>query len=280
MTYPFPIYDAHNHLQDDRLRSQFPSIIQALEEIPIRKAVVNGTCESDWPAVARLAATYGWVIPSAGLHPWFVNRRSENWEGRLSELLDSEPHKWAIGEIGLDRWIDGHDIAAQEQVFRVQLRHAASRNLPLSIHCIQAWGLMLDILQDEELPVGGFLLHSYGGPAEMIAPFAELGGYFSLSGYFAHPRKERQREVFKRVPLDRLLLETDAPDMTPPSSHALHFLSDSHGGDLNHPANIPAVYEFASELYAVPMEQLAIRIENNFKRLFGGITRQNSGTNR
>jgi TatD DNase family protein len=86
--------------------------------------------------------------------------------------------------------------------------------------------------------------------------------------------------VFQHVPMDRLLLETDAPDMTPPSTLALHFLSDSQGAELNHPANIPAVYEFASELYSIPMEELASIVEANFQRLFGRIFAKNGGRDR
>jgi TatD DNase family protein len=269
LKYPFPVYDAHNHLQDERLSSQFGSVVQSLEEIPVRKAVINGTREDDWSEVMRLASAYDWIIPSVGLHPWHVNHRTENWEDRLLKILDSPVGRCAVGEIGLDRWIDDHDFPAQQEIFRIQLRHAAKRNLPVSLHCLQAWGQMLEILQGEELPKCGFLLHSYGGSAEMVKDFAALGGYFSLSGYFAHDRKSRQKEVFRQVPVDRLLLETDAPDMTPPSSHALHFLSDSKGAELNHPGNIPAVYEFAAEVYDFPMETLATIVEENFRNVFG-----------
>ena len=97
-----------------------------------------------------------------------------------------------------------------------QLRLAAERNLPLSIHCLQAWGPLLDILRAEPRPACGFLLHSYGGAAELVAPLAELGAYFSLPGYFALERKTRQREAFRQVPADRLLIETDAPDQSLP----------------------------------------------------------------
>jgi TatD DNase family protein len=256
-------------LHDERLRSQFPAIVAALEEIPLRKAVVNGTREGDWAVVGALAAKYDWVIPSVGLHPWHVTHRSENWERAFVQVLDSGGGRWAVGEIGLDRWIEEHDFAAQQEVFRIQLGHAARRNIPVSIHCLQAWGFMLEAIQEERLPPCGFLLHSYGGPAEMVKQFADLGAYFSLSGYFAHDRKNRQQEAFRRVPIERLLLETDAPDMLPPSSHVLHFISDSQGAELNHPGNIPAVYEFAAELYGLPMEKLAMIVEQNFRTIFG-----------
>lgn len=267
MRYPFPIFDAHNHLQDARLKSQLKSVVEALESIPVRKAAVNGTCEEDWAEVLELSRKHAWVLPCIGLHPWHVKDRRNGWEGRFEELLDN--NRCAVGEIGLDRWIQDHDLFAQESVFRWQLQQAARRNLPVTIHCLQAWGALDEVLRSEPLPKCGFLLHSYGGPAEMIKGFVELGGYFSLSGYFVNERKGRQREVFRHVPMDRLLLETDAPDMLPPPSHQLHFLSDSQGAELNHPANIPAIYEFAAELYSIGMEELASIVEANFRRIFG-----------
>ena len=99
----------------------------------------------------------------------------------------------------------------------------------------------------------------------MVAEFVKLGGFFSLSGYFAHERKARQRETFRSIPRDRLLLETDAPDMLPPPEFQEFKLPDS---SLNHPANIRAVYKFASELLGITPGELEQQIEVNFTRLF------------
>ena len=266
MNSRLPIYDAHNHLHDARLAPALPSIISELESLPLQKAVVNGTRSEDWPQVAILARSHKWVIPSFGLHPWYVNQACENWRSDLQTHLQSS--RSAIGEIGLDRWIKDYDSAKQEDAFIYQLQLAAKLNLPVTIHCLKAWGRLLEILQSQKLPAG-FLLHSYGGPAEMIHAFVNLGGYFSLSGYFAHPRKQRQREVFRTIPPDRLLLETDAPDMSLPAERSPINLKDSHGEDLNHPANILAVYTFAAELYETDSQELGRRIEANFLQLFG-----------
>ena len=194
MSRGFPIYDAHNHLQDARLGERV-EVIAELEALPIAKAVVNGTRPQDWPLVKDLARKHKWVVPSYGLHPWYVNQPCENWQEELERLLRDEPG--AVGEIGLDRWIENYDSAKQESVFVWQLRLAAKLRRPATIHCLKAFGPLLEILQSEKVPAG-FLLHSYGGPAEMVQQFARLGAYFSISGYFAHERKERQREVFMR----------------------------------------------------------------------------------
>ena len=99
----------------------------------------------------------------------------------------------------------------------------------------------------------------------MVEPLAKLGAYFGFPGYFAHKRKKRQREVFRRVPADRLLIETDAPDQPLPEHRVTHPL----GQGLNHPANIAAVYEAAAETLGQEPESLAKQAEENFLRFFG-----------
>jgi TatD DNase family protein len=182
-------------------------------------------------------------------------------------MLDTVPA--AVGEIGLDRWKPDLSYDGQEEVFIAQLRLAAERNLPVSIHCLQAWGRMLEILKAEPRPACGFLLHSYGGSKEMVKPFADLGAYFSLPGYYAHERKQHQRETFKHVPTERLLIETDAPDQSLPAERNRFPLTDpATGKPLNHPANLRSVYEFAAELRGESVESLAAQVEHNFRQLF------------
>jgi TatD DNase family protein len=262
------LYDAHNHLQDKRLAAFGDEPLQTSRQENVRRMVVNGSCEADWPDVLALAQRHEEIIPSFGYHPWYVKERSPGWQRTLSRLLETVPS--AVGEIGLDRWIKDHDPDEQELVFLWQLRLAAERNRPVSIHCLQAWGRLLELLRAEPRPRCGFVLHSFGGPREMIEPLAKLGAYFSLPGYFAHERKNRQREAFRHVPPDRLLLETDAPDQALPPELVAYPLKDaSNGKPLNHPANLAAVYRFAARLMGEPVEGLARRVEENFLRLFG-----------
>ena len=262
------LYDAHNHLHDPRLRSRMDAVTTALERENVCQMVVNGSSEADWPEVEAVARGNRRVIPSFGYHPWQVRERSSAWQTELLRCLDSMPA--GIGEIGLDRWMKDPDIAQQEEAFRWQLRLAAERGLPASIHCLQAWGRLLDILREEPRPECGFVLHSFGGPAELIGTLTELGAYFSLPGYFAHERKTRQRAAFKKVPPDRLLIETDAPDQLLPNEWTAYPLEDSGSAKpLNHPANLAAVYRFAAELLDWPLANLAERVEQNFHRVFG-----------
>jgi len=262
------LYDAHNHLQDDRFGGQQAKLLAACQPTGLVRMVVNGACEADWPQVLALARAYPEVLPSFGYHPWYLAERTPHWLENLVHFLDQIPA--AVGEIGLDRWKPGLSYEGQEEGFIAQLRLAAERNLPVSIHCLQTWGRLLEILQAEPRPKRGFLLHSYGGPVEMVKSFASLGAYFSLPGYYAHDRKMRQRESFRQIPLERLLIETDAPDQILPEERTSHPWRDPISGTvLNHPANIGAVYQFAAELRQVPLAELAPQVEENFLRLFG-----------
>jgi len=273
---PVRLYDAHNHLQDERLAPFREAAMAVARERRIVRMVVNGSCEEDWPAVLALARQWPEVLPSFGYHPWYVRERTPGWRESLVRFLDAIPS--AVGEIGLDRWIRDHDSAQQEEVFVWQWQLAAERNLPVSIHCLQAWGRLVELLQAGPRSRCGFVLHSFGGPQELIEPLAELGAYFSLPGYFAQPRKERQRETFRHVPLDRLLIETDAPDQSlPPERVRWPLPADGRGKPVNHPGNLAAVYDFAAELLNLPLERLAGCVEENFQRLFGVV--QAAGVN-
>lgn len=259
-------------MQDERLAPFRYQIIEALERENVGRMIVNGSSEEDWPAVFELAQSFAFVIPSFGYHPWYVKERSARWQTVLTGFLDRVPS--AVGEIGLDRWVKGHDLRQQEEVFTWQLRLAAERGLPVSIHCLKAWGRLLDLLRAGPRPTCGFLLHSFGGPREMIGSLAELGAYFSLPGYFAHEPKLAQREAFRHVPPERLLVETDAPDQSlPPERLEYPLIDPGSGKPLNHPANLGAVYRFASELLVVSPDELARQVEANFNRLFGSLVR-------
>lgn len=276
-------YDAHNHMQDEWLAPYRDKVVNQLEDLPIKKAVVNGTTEGDWAAVSDWAGRYSWVMPSFGLHPWHVGQRSPDWLAQLRVFLQQHPAA-GVGEIGLDRWIlerarpDDPRLAGlarvsleeQENVFMAQLQLAAQDNRAASIHCLEAWGRMWECLSHASLPVRGFLLHAYGGPEEMVAGFAQRGAYFSFNGSFLNERKERQQQTFRSIPMERLLVETDAPAMPLPQAWRTHKLPPGpQGTAINHPANLEAVYTGLAALRGVPLSELQGIVEANFKRLFG-----------
>ena len=255
--------DAHLHLQDPRLLMDADAVVEACRKVGIARLIVNGTCPEDWPIVAKLAERFPEVSASYGLHPWQVNAVAPGWEALLDTCLQQEAI--GVGEIGLDKWIRDHDIALQKACFKTQLQLALAHQLPVTIHCLQAWGHLLECLQTEPLPEQGFLLHSYGGPAEMVEAFVDLGAYFSLSGYFFHERKSTALATFvEKVPRDRLLLETDAPDMALPEPDRRFPM-----GEANHPGNLAVIYEKVADLLGESLQSLAEQTRHNARRLFG-----------
>lgn len=276
------LYDAHLHLHFPALAPHRAAVLADLRRIEVRGAVVNGTCEDEWPVVAALAREHPWVVPAFGVHPWDAGNRSPDWLPRLRAALVAEPRA-GVGEIGLDRLITDHlppddprlkglrvaPLAEQREVLVRQFELAAELDRPASLHCFRAAGALHDVLRASALPRRGFLLHAYSGPIELVRPFAELGAYFSYNAHFLQARHEPRNRVFAAVPLDRLLVETDAPAMAPPVARRKFPLPPDHDGSaVNHPGNILAAYAALAELRHVTLGELAARVEENFRRLF------------
>lgn len=276
-----PLYDAHQHFHFDPLVPHRTALLADLRAIGLGKAVVNATNEEEWPVVAALAREHPWVVPSHGLHPWDCGNRSAGWLDALRRALLDDPTA-GVGEIGLDRWIvngirpgdpriAGLRVAPleeQAEVFAAQLSLAAELNRAASIHCVQAFGALLDVLKATPRPARGFLLHGYTGPAEMVNPFADLGACFSFNVELLQPRHRARLENFKTLPADRLLVETDAPTKPPPAALNRFPLPPGPEGAINHPANIIVAYEQLAVLRGIPLDQLAAQVEQNFRRLF------------
>ena len=277
-----PLFDAHFHLQFSTLVPHHSAIEADLRRVNWQAGVVNGTNEEEWPLVAALAKRFPGVIPSYGVHPWDCGNRTSAWPRLLREAVTADPRAH-VGEIGLDRWIvDGvrpgdsriagmrvAPMDEQAEVFAGQLALAAEFNRVASIHCTQAFGLLHDVLRSTPLPARGLLLHGYGGPAEMVKTFAELGAYFSFNLGALRPRHAARRESFQAVPADRLLVETDAPAYAPPLAlNRFPLGTDVEGSELNHPANIAVGYEALAELRGIALGPLAAQVEANFRRLF------------
>ena len=143
-----------------------------------------------------------------------------------------------------------------------QLELAREMRRAVTIHCLKAWGPLIDALA--ECPPPRFLMHSYGGSIETARRLLPLGAYFSFSGHFLHPRKAAALEVFRQLPHDRILLETDAPDMLPPDEIISHPLT----GKLNHPANLPSIGRALATVLGMEAEEIAELIRANAHAMF------------
>jgi len=260
------VHDAHCHYQ-------FAEVPYAAVELArsegVGYAVINGSSPADWADVAALAGRDPRNLPSFGLHPWDVPTAPAGWLDELRRVLLAHPAA-GVGEMGLDRWIEGFDPVAQEAAFRAQLALAVELDRPLTIHCVRAIGPLMDILRATALPRRGFLLHSWNGPVALVPALARLGAYFSFSAHHLPERKAHLRVQFAvAIPPERILVETDAPALCPAPEYRVHELpASAEGVEQNHPSNLRRNLVELARTMGVTPEQAAARTGANFARLF------------
>lgn len=264
------LIDCHLHLQDDRFAPDLPQVLARARSAGVRLLVCNGSCQSDWPAVLNLARSDSAIIPCFGLHPWYAGTRSLFWLAELKHYLTTIPS--AVGETGLDRWAEDRDEAAQEEVFRAQLSLAAELGRPITIHCVKAWGWMMDVLAGQRSLPDRMLFHSYSGSAELIKPLAAMGAYFSYAGSLLRENAVHRREALAATPLDRLLIETDSPDIIPPRRFCIARTALTSGGrPRNEPTNLVGIVRGTAELLGIGYDELCRHLFENTGRIFRDI---------
>lgn len=256
--------DSHCHLQDERLAGQLDAVIDRARTAGVSFMVCCGASEPDWTPVADLAAKHAGVFPSFGLHPWYVMKRSPRWLETLRRMLD-EHLSAGVGEIGLDHVIGPETFADQLSAFRSQVELAIELRRPVSMHCRRAWGALLETLNSMPGLPRGFVIHSYSGSVETIEPLVKLGAFISFSGSVTLSGNKRAHRSAVAVPSDRLLIETDSPDIMP-------VIAGTRNEDApNEPGNLPHIAAAVAALRGVSVEEIAALTVANASRLFGNV---------
>jgi TatD DNase family protein len=300
MSSPGGYLDSHLHLQAHSLEFTTGGILERAERAGVERMFCNATHEGDWQAVISLAGSSKerrggpTILPFLGIHPWFAESAGPGWEERLLKQLQGVPA--GMGEIGLDKSC-GADFDRQRLVFETQLQMAAKLRRPVAIHCVKAWGLLLEILeqfaQEKKLPA--IMIHAYGGSTETLRRLIELDCFISFSCRLITDRK--RHPSFLATPLPRLLLETDsqgrpsvasardgagATDSQGRSSvasardeekgasegprHARKeqpVAAEHPGISCNEPADIPGLYGWAAAMRGMGEDELRQRIWSN-----------------
>ncbi|XWS57982.1 hypothetical protein CRYUN_Cryun09bG0220100 [Craigia yunnanensis] len=259
------LFDAHCHLQDQRILEKAPQLIATAYDAGVVYMAVNGITEKDWHLVKEMGEEYCSVIPNFGLHPWFVEGKSPSWFSTLKELFEANPSA-AVGEIGLDKspLAKGVDFAVQVEVFKKQLELAKELKRPASVHCLDAFPELLRIMKDIGPFPSGVILHSFQGSPEVVPELTKLGSYFSFSGHLMPLKEDKAKKIVKAVPLDRILLETDSPDALPKNPL---FLVPGNA-TLNQPANVHSVLIYVASLLEMSKEEVADISYKNAVRVF------------
>ena len=264
--YNIKYFDAHCHLQDRRIGNDIGNVVLQMKRNSLCNVVCNGTSEKDWDDVKIIASNYDEVLPAYGIHPWYLKDVSDDWKDKLVCYLESHDYS-SVGETGLDKNVSGEfSYELQKSMLCEHLEVANRLSKPISLHCVKAWSLLLDSLNScpkIDIPV---VMHSFSGSKDVMKHLIKYNTYFSFSGAITKQYNTKTRDVLLDVPVDRLLLETDAPDMIPEKQ----LLIDNGIATLecNLPSNIVLIAEYVADVLNVAKQELAVQLENNFKKVF------------
>ncbi len=253
------LIDSHAHLDDRRFDPDRETLIESLKDNGIDMVINVGADVGSSRAAVDLAKKYENIYAVVGVHP----HSAKDLEGKdLSEIRDllKEDKVVAIGEIGLDFYYDNSPRDIQRKWFKAQIDLAKELDLPIVIHTRDAAQETFDILKeaagDGRLKC---LLHCYSGSAEMAEEYMKLGFFISLGGPVTFKNARVSREVARVVPLDRLLIETDSPYLTP----------EPYRGKRNEPMYVKYVAERIAQEKGVTFEEVAQATSDNVYRFFG-----------
>ena len=251
------LVDSHCHLDFPELRSDLPGVLARMGENGVTHALTISTTLETFPAVREVASLAPNLWCSAGVHP---DERRDEREASLEELLAmaDDAKVVAIGETGLDYFRVEGDTEWQRRRFRTHVRAARACGKPLVIHTRSAAADTLRIMREEGAEAAGGVMHCFTETWEVAEAALAMGFHISFSGIVTFKNALPLKEVAKRVPLDRMLVETDSPYLAPVP----------HRGKPNQPAFVRHVAEEVAKLRGIPLEELARATTLNFFRLF------------
>lgn len=250
------LFDSHAHLDDERFGGEQGEVIARAAAAGVT-GILNAGADLESSARAiKLARQYSNVYAAVGMHPHDA-RLMVNDDYEQLAAWTAEPKVVAIGEIGLDYYYDHSPRDIQKKVFIRQLDVARQTGKPIIIHDRDAHADILSIVKNEGKGLAG-VFHCFSGSVEMMREVLKLGFYVSVAGPVTFPKSVKLKEVAAAVPLDRLLVETDCPYLTP----------HPHRGKRNEPAFVRLVAEEVARLRNMELEALAEATTANVKRLF------------
>lgn len=257
------LIDSHCHVDGRQFDEDRDDVVRRASEAGVRMMLNVGTGDphsNDLDRAVAVAEKYDDVYASLGVHPHDAKLYDDAAEKKLLQLINSSKKVIAWGEIGLDFYYDHSPRDVQKDVFRRQIRQARELDLPIIIHSRDADDETIDILASECSHSGfrGGIMHCFGGTAVMADKLLTLGFLISFAGNVTFKKAENLRAAARAVPLDKLLVETDCPFLTPVPLR----------GKRNEPAFVAHTARFLSEFYEIEFEVLAERTTQNFLEFF------------
>ncbi|MBM4119592.1 MAG: TatD family deoxyribonuclease [Nitrospira sp.] len=255
------LIDTHTHLDDPRYDDDREAMITRARDAGVEAFLTIGCDLATSTAAVELAARYPFVYAAIGVHPHEVRHIAANWYEELRRLAQ-HPKVVAYGEIGLDYHYNHSPPTLQRERFREQIALARDLNLPIIVHTREAQEDTIAILKEERAGTAGGVFHCFTGDAWLAKDGLDLGFYLSFSGVVTFPNATMLREIVKTVPMDRVLIETDCPYLTPAP----------HRGKRNEPAYVKLVAETIATVKStespISAEEVGRLTSANARRLF------------
>jgi len=254
-----PFVDSHCHINFPDLAAKMDDVLAQMRENDVQSALCVSVNLADFPQVLRLAEQHSHIYASVGVHPDYEGVEEPD-VAKLVELAN-HPKVIAIGETGLDYFRLKGDLEWQRERFRVHIRAARETGKPLIIHTREAAADTVRIMTEEKAADAKGVMHCFTEAWEVAEAALAMGFYISFSGIVTFKNAKQIKEVAQRVPLDRILIETDAPYLAPVP----------YRGKLNQPAYVKHVAEEIATLRGISLDEVGQRTTENFERLFNKV---------
>ena len=271
--------DSHCHLDDKAFQAQLPSLLKQCAELAIKRIIVPAIAPDNFDKVLNLAKIHHnkpiQIHACLGIHPWFLQGLNDTHLALLTEKINQVKNDIiAVGEIGIDGAIIKRsddpeaELAKQQHFFDVQLSLAKQQNLPVIIHHRQSHDKIMPFLKKYQLNKAG-IIHGFSGSYQQAIAYIDLGYKLGVGSTITYSRAKKTINALKRLPLQSLVLETDAPSL--PMSRevlSLNELDEPSNSPANSPVNIIKIFEVLCTIRAETPEEIASQMELNVEQVF------------
>lgn len=252
----FELVDSHCHLDFEAFDGDRKQVVERARTKGIREIIIPGVRRSGWKRIRTLCESSPQLHACYGLHPYLADEHTDKDIVQLKQWLQNNPCV-AVGECGLDYRKNQADRHTQMKFFRAQLDIAQAVGKPVEIHSVRATEDVINTIRD--YPGMRGMIHSFSGSYEQARQLLDLGFYISLGGAITYTRASKLRTIAGKIPLDSILIESDAPDQA----------DAAHHDERNEPAYIINVLKTLAELRNEPIEEIAAQTTKNAQALFG-----------
>jgi TatD DNase family protein len=249
------LFDTHCHIDVEAFDADREQVIARAGALGVGRMLVPAVAADTWDRLVEVCRRNDGLYPALGLHPVYQSRHQEADLERLDAAVVRE-RPVAIGEIGLDFFIQDPRQPEQIRFFEAQLRIAQKYDLPVVLHVRKAHDQVLQSLK--KVPVRGGTSHAFNGSLQQAQQYIDMGFKLGFGGMLTYERSTRLRRLARELPLDSLVLETDAPDMT----------VASHRGQRNSPEYLPECLAALTEVKQLPVEEVAAVTTENALQVF------------